>query len=127
MWFGGFGGVNGKGKAQKVEADSEGLPHAPRHAAKRYRAEKVWPTNGSPKQSPPTQNFEIAKPHLKYKINIRIQQLSAQSLSYYQSAVKPKMPGTTQEPTQVPILDPTSETNEEIDPAVDRDRIRVVC
>jgi DNA-directed RNA polymerase I and III subunit RPAC2 len=36
------------------------------------------------------------------------------------------MPGTTQEPTQVPILDPTSETNEEIDPAVDRDRIRVL-
>ncbi|CAG5175573.1 uncharacterized protein ALTATR162_LOCUS10603 [Alternaria atra] len=36
------------------------------------------------------------------------------------------MPGTTQEPTQVPILDPTSENNEEIDPAVDRDRIRVL-
>ncbi|CAN9396443.1 unnamed protein product [Alternaria alternata] len=36
------------------------------------------------------------------------------------------MPGTTQEPTQVPIIDPTSENNEEIDPAVDRDRIRVL-
>ncbi|KAL1793316.1 hypothetical protein ACET3X_008298 [Alternaria dauci] len=36
------------------------------------------------------------------------------------------MPGTTQEPTQVPIIDPTSEDNEEIDPAVDRDRIRVL-
>jgi len=36
------------------------------------------------------------------------------------------MPGATEEPTQVPILDPTSENNEEIDPAIDRDRIRVV-
>ncbi|KAG9196378.1 hypothetical protein G6011_01499 [Alternaria panax] len=36
------------------------------------------------------------------------------------------MPGATQEPTQIPILDPTSENNEEIDPAVDRDRIRVL-
>lgn len=39
---------------------------------------------------------------------------------------KAKMPGATEEPTQVPILDPTSENNEEIDPAIDRDRIRVV-
>ncbi|KAI4612270.1 RNA polymerase subunit AC19 [Alternaria novae-zelandiae] len=36
------------------------------------------------------------------------------------------MPGATEEPTQVPILDPTSENNEEIDPAIDRDRIRVL-
>ncbi|CBY00812.1 predicted protein [Plenodomus lingam JN3] len=37
------------------------------------------------------------------------------------------MPGTTSESTEVPILDPTSSSNEEIDPSVDRDRIRVVC
>jgi len=36
------------------------------------------------------------------------------------------MPGATEEPTQVPILDPSSENNEEIDPAIDRDRIRVL-
>ncbi|KNG52596.1 cell cycle control protein cwf14 [Stemphylium lycopersici] len=36
------------------------------------------------------------------------------------------MPGATQESTPVQILDPTSETNEEIDPSVDRDRIRVL-
>ncbi|KAH9872951.1 RNA polymerase subunit AC19 [Plenodomus biglobosus] len=36
------------------------------------------------------------------------------------------MPGATSEPTQAPILDPTSETGEEIDPSVDRDRIRVL-
>ncbi|KAF2854198.1 RBP11-like subunits of RNA polymerase [Plenodomus tracheiphilus IPT5] len=37
------------------------------------------------------------------------------------------MPGTTKEPTQVPILDPTSATDEEIDASVDRDRIRVLA
>lgn len=36
------------------------------------------------------------------------------------------MPGATDDKT-IPILDPTSETGEEIDPSVDRDRIRVVC
>ncbi|KAH9859939.1 RNA polymerase subunit AC19 [Plenodomus lingam] len=36
------------------------------------------------------------------------------------------MPGTTSESTEVPILDPTSSSNEEIDPSVDRDRIRVL-
>lgn len=36
------------------------------------------------------------------------------------------MPGATSAPTQAPILDPTSETGEEIDPSVDRDRIRVL-
>ena len=36
------------------------------------------------------------------------------------------MPGATQEQAQAPIVDPTSATEEEIDPAVDRDRIRVV-
>jgi hypothetical protein len=38
-----------------------------------------------------------------------------------------KMPGTTEEKAPLPIVDPTSATEEEIDPAVDRDRIRVVC
>ncbi|KAJ4366850.1 RNA polymerase subunit AC19 [Neocucurbitaria cava] len=37
------------------------------------------------------------------------------------------MPGATQEQAQAPILDPTSATDEEIDPAVDRDRIRVLA
>ncbi|KAI8940624.1 RNA polymerase subunit AC19 [Plenodomus lindquistii] len=37
------------------------------------------------------------------------------------------MPGATSEPAQVPILDPTSATDEEIDPSVDRDRIRVLA
>ncbi|KAF2031355.1 RBP11-like subunits of RNA polymerase [Setomelanomma holmii] len=36
------------------------------------------------------------------------------------------MPGTTEEKAPVPIVDPTSATEEEIDPAVDRDRIRVL-
>jgi len=36
------------------------------------------------------------------------------------------MPGATQEPTPVPIVDPTSATGEEIDLSVDRDRIRVL-
>ncbi|KAF1851190.1 RBP11-like subunits of RNA polymerase [Cucurbitaria berberidis CBS 394.84] len=36
------------------------------------------------------------------------------------------MPGATPEQAQVQILDPTSATDEEIDPAVDRDRIRVL-
>lgn len=36
------------------------------------------------------------------------------------------MPSATQEPTQALIVDPTSATGEEIDPSVDRDRIRVV-
>lgn len=36
------------------------------------------------------------------------------------------MPGATTEQAQVQILDPTSATDEEIDPSVDRDRIRVV-
>jgi DNA-directed RNA polymerase I and III subunit RPAC2 len=37
------------------------------------------------------------------------------------------MPGATEEKAPVAIVDPTSATNEEIDPTVDRDRIRVVC
>jgi len=37
-----------------------------------------------------------------------------------------KMPGTTEEKAALPIVDPTSATGEEIDPSVDRDRIRVV-
>jgi len=37
------------------------------------------------------------------------------------------MPGATQEQAPVHIVDPTSATDEEIDPSVDRDRIRVVC
>jgi DNA-directed RNA polymerase I and III subunit RPAC2 len=36
------------------------------------------------------------------------------------------MPGTTEEKAPVPIVDPTTATEEEIDPAIDRDRIRVV-
>ncbi|KAH8725422.1 DNA-directed RNA polymerase [Phaeosphaeriaceae sp. PMI808] len=36
------------------------------------------------------------------------------------------MPGTTEEKEPTPIIDPTSATEEEIDPAVDRDRIRVL-
>ncbi|KAH7074534.1 DNA-directed RNA polymerase [Paraphoma chrysanthemicola] len=37
------------------------------------------------------------------------------------------MPGTTEEKAPVPIVDPSSSTGEEIDPAVDRDRIRVLA
>jgi DNA-directed RNA polymerase I and III subunit RPAC2 len=37
------------------------------------------------------------------------------------------MPGTTEEKAPVAIVDPTSATEEEIDPSIDRDRIRVVC
>jgi hypothetical protein len=37
-----------------------------------------------------------------------------------------RMPGTLEEKAPLPIIDPTSATEEEIDPAVDRDRIRVV-
>ncbi|KAF1828464.1 RBP11-like subunits of RNA polymerase [Decorospora gaudefroyi] len=36
------------------------------------------------------------------------------------------MPGATQEPAQAQTMDPTSENIEDIDPAVDRDRIRVL-
>ncbi|KAH7553037.1 hypothetical protein BM1_08010 [Bipolaris maydis] len=36
------------------------------------------------------------------------------------------MPGATKDSAPVQIVDPTSETGEEIDPAVDRDRIRVL-
>lgn len=36
------------------------------------------------------------------------------------------MPGATQGQAPVQILDPTSATDEEIDPSVDRDRIRVL-
>jgi DNA-directed RNA polymerase I and III subunit RPAC2 len=36
------------------------------------------------------------------------------------------MPGATEENAPVAIVDPTSATGEEIDPSVDRDRIRVV-
>jgi DNA-directed RNA polymerase I and III subunit RPAC2 len=36
------------------------------------------------------------------------------------------MPGATEEKAALPIVDPTSATEEEIDPSVDRDRIRVV-
>lgn len=36
------------------------------------------------------------------------------------------MPGTNEENALVAIVDPTSATGEEIDPSVDRDRIRVV-
>lgn len=65
--------MDGKVEGQKVEADAEGLPHAPRHGAKQYRAGKVWPTNESPNQSPP-QNFDIAKsrPIFRIKLGIRI-------------------------------------------------------
>lgn len=97
MCFGGCGVVNDRGKAQKVETDSEGLPHAPRHVAKRYRAGKVWPTNESPNQSLP-QNFDIAKSRPQYKNNIRktpnqraISHLhNASSLIYYQLATNSK-------------------------------------
>jgi hypothetical protein len=37
------------------------------------------------------------------------------------------MPATTEENAPIAIVDPTSATGEEIDPSVDRDRIRVVC
>ncbi|KAH7087422.1 DNA-directed RNA polymerase [Paraphoma chrysanthemicola] len=37
------------------------------------------------------------------------------------------MPGTTEEKAPVPIVDPSSSTGEEIDPSVDRDRIRVLA
>jgi DNA-directed RNA polymerase I and III subunit RPAC2 len=36
------------------------------------------------------------------------------------------MPGATEDNAPVAIVDPTSATGEEIDPSVDRDRIRVV-
>lgn len=101
--------------------------------AKQYRAEKkFWPTNASPNQSPRSpQNFiDIAKvaPHLKSPLRRNIIHVPAASLSHAnrQEQQATVMPGATQETTPVQILDPTSETNEEIDPAVDRDRIRVV-
>ncbi|KAL6704610.1 RNA polymerase subunit AC19 [Coniothyrium glycines] len=37
------------------------------------------------------------------------------------------MPGATDEKKPVPVIDPTSATGEEIDPAIDRDRIRVLA
>jgi DNA-directed RNA polymerase I and III subunit RPAC2 len=37
------------------------------------------------------------------------------------------MPGATEQNVPLPIVDPTSATEEEIDPSIDRDRIRVVC
>jgi len=64
--------VDGKVEGQKVEADAEGLPHAPRHGAKQYRAGKVWPTNESPNQGPP-QNFDIAKSRLEHRVVIQTQ------------------------------------------------------
>lgn len=36
------------------------------------------------------------------------------------------MPGATDEKPALPIVDPTSATGEEIDPSVDRERIKVV-
>jgi len=36
------------------------------------------------------------------------------------------MPGATEEKAPPPIVDPTSATEEEIDPSIDRDRIRVL-
>lgn len=36
------------------------------------------------------------------------------------------MPGATEEKAPLPIVDPASATGEEIDPAVDRDRVRVL-
>lgn len=47
--------------------------------------------------------------------------------STYQNQPQTIMPGATKDSAPVQIVDPTSETGEEIDPAVDRDRIRVVC
>ena len=37
------------------------------------------------------------------------------------------MPGAIEDRASPPIVDPASATDEEIHPAVDRDRIRVVC
>jgi DNA-directed RNA polymerase I and III subunit RPAC2 len=36
------------------------------------------------------------------------------------------MPGATEDTVSMTIVDPTSATEEEIDPSIDRDRIRVV-
>jgi hypothetical protein len=127
--------VERKRDEQKVqETRSEGLPHAPRHAAKRYRAEeKYWPTTESPNQSRLNAKFLISPSHAlatRNRNTIRVSKTSPRvelGLSFSRQN-KFSMPGatTTESKGHVQILDPTSETNEEIDPAVDRDRIRVV-
>jgi hypothetical protein len=78
-----------------------------------------------PKSAP--EFFDIAKSRLHSQATLRnTQEQSAPTTSSPRKILdKVNMPGAT-EPTQVQILDPTSEHNEEIDPAVDRDRIRVV-
>jgi hypothetical protein len=80
--------LNGKVKVQKVEVDSEGSPHAPRHAAKQYKAEKVWPTNRRTKVRPKILISQSRASNTRSTFGST--HVIALSLSYYQLAIKTK-------------------------------------